>query len=59
MSTQRYIEINDNVKSTWSIERIWKLAESLPVEEISINDIKGPNEVTWFSDEGPQQPAVK
>ncbi|TON69208.1 chromosome partitioning protein ParB, partial [Vibrio parahaemolyticus] len=26
MSTQRYIEINDNVKSTWSIERIWKLA---------------------------------
>ncbi|HCG8553582.1 TPA: chromosome partitioning protein ParB [Vibrio parahaemolyticus] len=45
---------NDNVKSTWSIERIWKLAESLPVEEISIDDIKGPNEVTWFSDEGPQ-----
>ncbi|EGQ7814855.1 chromosome partitioning protein ParB [Vibrio parahaemolyticus] len=54
MSTQRYVEINDNVKSTWSIERIWKLAESLPVEEISIDDIKGPNEVTWFSDEGPQ-----
>nr|WP_256009370.1 hypothetical protein [Vibrio parahaemolyticus] len=46
MSKQRYIEINDNVNFTWYIERIWKLAESLPVEEISIDDIKAPNEVT-------------
>lgn len=30
MSTQRYIEINDNVKSTWSIERIWKLQNPYP-----------------------------
>ncbi|ELE2042184.1 chromosome partitioning protein ParB [Vibrio vulnificus] len=53
MSKQRYIEINDNEKSIWSIERIWALAESLPVEELPIDEIKGPDEVTWFSMEGP------
>ncbi|MGP8305077.1 chromosome partitioning protein ParB [Vibrio sp. YIC-376] len=53
MSKQRYVEINDNVKSTWFIERIWQLAESLPVEELRVDQIKGPDEVTWFNLDGP------
>ncbi|WP_372378440.1 chromosome partitioning protein ParB [Vibrio natriegens] len=53
MSKQRYVEINDSVKSTWIIERIWQLAESLPIEEIPIDQINGPDEVTWFNVNGP------
>ncbi|CAE6901299.1 chromosome partitioning protein ParB [Vibrio alginolyticus] len=53
MSRQKYVEINDNVKSTWFIERIWQLSESLAVEEIPIAQIKGPDEVTWFNLDGP------
>ncbi len=53
MSKQKYVEINDNVKSTWFIERIWQLSESLPVEEIPIAQINGPDEVTWFNLDGP------
>lgn len=53
MSKQRYGEINDGVSSVWYVDRIWALAESLPVEEIAISDICGPDEVTWFSLEGP------
>ena len=49
----RYGEATDGVQKYWSVERIWQLAESLPVEEIAIDDIQGPDEVTWFSFDGP------
>ncbi|CCN33759.1 conserved hypothetical protein [Vibrio nigripulchritudo SO65] len=53
MAKQQYGEINDGVRSVWDIERIWTLAEALPTEEIAIDDICGPDEVTWFSLDGP------
>jgi hypothetical protein len=44
--------------SVWDVERIWQLAEDLIEEEIDIDSIKGPDEVTWFSKEG-GEPTVR
>ncbi|MBV7328682.1 chromosome partitioning protein ParB [Chloroflexi bacterium TSY] len=50
---QRYGEYQDGVQKYWSVERLWRLSESLPVENIAIDKIQGPDEVTWFSFDGP------
>jgi len=55
MSKQRYGERHNNGRQLfWSVERLWSLAEALPVEDVAIDDIQGPDEVTWFSPDGPQ-----
>jgi hypothetical protein len=53
MAGQRYGERDDTTQKYWDVERLWQLAEQLPVEEIAIKDIQGPDEVTWFSLDGP------
>lgn len=49
MSKQRYGEHGNGVSRFWDVERIWRLAEALPVEEVAVSDIRGPDEVTWFT----------
>lgn len=44
----RYGEHGNGVSRFWNIERIWQLAESLPEVEMPIDQIRGPDEVTWF-----------
>jgi len=46
-----YVQINDGVRRVWDVERIWKLAETLPVVEVELENIRGLDEVTWFSEE--------
>ena len=55
--TQHYTQINNGVKKVWNVERIWTLAENLPVIELSIDEIRGLDEVTWFSPD--LQPTVR
>jgi hypothetical protein len=50
MTQQKYGERSNGITKTWFIERIWRLAEVLPVEEIAIAEIQGPDQVTWFSE---------
>jgi hypothetical protein len=47
----KFTQINNGIKKVWDVERIWQLAEQLPVEEVEIESIKGIDEVTWFSPE--------
>lgn len=49
MSKPRYGEYEDGIQKFWDIERLWKLSEDLPTENVLISDINGPDEVTWFS----------
>lgn len=51
--SQRYGEHGPDGSRYWQIERIWQLAEDLPIEDIPIDVIRGPDEVTWFSPEQP------
>ena len=44
----KYGEYRDGIQKYWYVARLWKLAEDLPIEDISISEIKGPDEVTWF-----------
>jgi hypothetical protein len=53
----RYVQVNDGVRRVWNVERIWRLAEALPAVEIAVDEIRGPDEVTWFSET--QQPTVR
>ncbi len=53
MGRGRYGERRDGVQKIWYVERLWTLAEPLPVEEVAIADIRGPDEVTWFHPDGP------
>lgn len=53
-----YAEADETQKHIWHIERIWKLAESLEIIEISIEDIEGLDSVTWFAKDG-DQPTVR
>lgn len=53
MTKQKYGEHGQGISKFWHIERIWRLAESLPIEDIPISEISGPDQVTWFS---PDQP---
>ncbi|MDF1660716.1 MAG: chromosome partitioning protein ParB [Planctomycetota bacterium] len=43
-----YAEQGGGIRREWDVERIWKLAEDLPVEEISIEEMTGLDQVTWF-----------
>ena len=52
-SVARYRESDGVTSKTWYIERIWTLAETLPAEMVQIEDIRGPQEVTWFSENSP------
>lgn len=45
----RYGQYSEEGMEFWDIERIWKLAEDLPAKEVSIDEIHGPDEVTWFA----------
>ncbi|HEY9840252.1 MAG: chromosome partitioning protein ParB [Candidatus Sericytochromatia bacterium] len=54
MAKRGYGEHGNGVSKFWDLERIWRLAENLPVEEVAISEIRGPDEVTWFSSDGPQ-----
>lgn len=53
MSKGRYGEHGQGISRYWEIERIWQLAESLPIEALKISEINGPDQVTWFA---PDQP---
>lgn len=45
---RRFVQTRDGIRKTWYVERIWRLAEALPVEEIPLERIRGLDEVTWF-----------
>lgn len=53
MSKNRYGERDQFTQKFWYVERLWEESKDLPIQEIAIADIKGPDEVTWFSPEGP------
>ncbi len=53
MSRPRYGEPRDGMQRFWYVDRLWELAEALPVEEVAIDDIRGPDEVTWYYPGGP------
>ena len=46
----RYAQTRSGVRTVWNVERIWALAEELPAVEVDIEQIRGLDEVTWFSD---------
>lgn len=52
-----YAEQGGGIRREWDVERLWKLAEELPVEEIAIEEIIGLDQVTWFSPD--QRPTVR
>lgn len=54
---RRYVQTGDGIRRTWYVERIWELAEELPEIEIDISDVRGLDEVTWFSPD--HQPTVR
>lgn len=43
-----YAETGGGIRREWDVERLWKLAETLEVEEIPIESISGLDQVTWF-----------
>lgn len=53
MSKSRYGETDQFTQKYWYVERLWELSKDLPTLDIAIEDINGPDEVTWFSLEGP------
>ena len=48
-----YSEGEGGLRHEWDVERLWALAEGLPVVEIPIEQITGLDKVTWF---GPNHP---
>lgn len=50
---KRYIESDENTRHIWNVERIWKLAEELPLIEIDIEEVVGLDSNTWFDDSNP------
>lgn len=56
--TGRYAESDGKTRQIWQVERIWRLAEALEPIEISIEEIVGLDQVTWFS-EGGDQPTIR
>lgn len=53
----RYIQSGGGQRAIWEVERIWKLAEDLEVQEIDIEKIVGLDQVTWFTPT--EQPTVR
>lgn len=53
MSKSRYGETDQFTQKYWYVERLWELSKDLPTVDVAIEDINGPDEVTWFSLEGP------
>lgn len=51
--SRKYVQINDGVRRVWNVERIWELARKLEPIEIAIDEIRGPDEVTWFNENSP------
>lgn len=47
---QTFTNITDGVKRIWEIERLWKIAGSLPVKDVMLADISNLDEVSWFGD---------
>jgi hypothetical protein len=39
----------DGLMNVWKIERIWKLARSLPIKRVPLDQITDFNLVTWFN----------
>lgn len=50
MSPGIYAQSDATQRHEWDVERIWRLAEDLPVIEIPIESIVGLDAVTWFSE---------
>jgi len=46
--------INDEERHRWRVERLWKLAENMPVKRVPLSAIKDIDRAMWFS---PEQPA--
>ena len=53
----RYVQISNGYRQMWEVERIWKLAEELPTEEIELEQVVGIDQVTWFNEQ--QQPTIR
>jgi hypothetical protein len=47
---QNFINITDGVKRVWNVERIWQIANTLPVKEVPLESISNLDEVSWFGD---------
>lgn len=54
---RRYTEGNSELRHIWNVERIWKLAQELPVIEIPIEKINGIDSVTWFNEQN--EPTIR
>lgn len=46
-------------RGIWYIDRFWKLAEGLPVEDLEIEKVRELDEVCWFSERWGKRPTCR
>jgi hypothetical protein len=56
---QTFTNITDGIKRIWEIERLWKIASSLPVKDVVLADISNLDEVSWFGDPPDESPTCR
>lgn len=49
-----YGEVREGIQRIWYVEKLWALGETLPITEVTISEIEGVDQVTWFHEGGPQ-----
>ena len=56
---QTFVNITDGIKRIWKIERLWKIASSLPVKDVMLAGISNLDEVSWFGDTPDESPTCR
>jgi hypothetical protein len=56
---QIFSNTTDGIKRIWRVERLWKIANKLPVQDVPLAGISNLDEVSWFGFAPGEEPTCR
>ena len=56
---QTFTNITDGVKRIWHVEKLWELANELPLKDAPLESITNLDEVSWFGSSAEDAPTCR